>query len=154
MKTSQTQRKQSRKGVSASLVAWLMTATALLTGVTVSYAGLVEDALKIGGVTLVVSKFGGKFNDGLNKIIGVRNDDPAYTTKVVVILSGGQGKSIGACQVAGAKAAVDKVQAVAQVETKVLGIRLRALIPIATKSITNIRRVEGVGVSGLVDIKI
>jgi len=34
------------------------------------------------------------------------------------------------------------------------GVRVRGLIPIATKSISNIRRVPGVGVSGLIDVKL
>jgi len=52
---------------------------------------------------------------------------------------------------------VRKVQAVAQLEGDFLGreVRLRALIPISTKNPQRgIDRVEGVGVSGIIDIKL
>jgi hypothetical protein len=51
---------------------------------------------------------------------------------------------------------VKKVQAVAQIEGRFnpLGIRVRALIPVETKSLTNIRRIPGVGISGLIDVKL
>jgi hypothetical protein len=52
---------------------------------------------------------------------------------------------------------LDQVKAVAQLEGKVHaigGIRLRALIPIAARSVSNLKRVPGVGVSALVDIKL
>ncbi|GIV02334.1 MAG: hypothetical protein KatS3mg015_1164 [Fimbriimonadales bacterium] len=51
---------------------------------------------------------------------------------------------------------VNKVRAVAQVEGKVFGgvVRIKALIPVSTTSVTNIRRVDGVGVSAIIDVKI
>ncbi len=49
------------------------------------------------------------------------------------------------------------VKAVAQLEGKVKAIgevRLRALVPIAARSVSNLKRVPGVGVSAMVDIKL
>jgi hypothetical protein len=48
------------------------------------------------------------------------------------------------------------VKAVAQPEAKVFGeLRIRALIPVESKNvIQNIKKVEGVGVTGIVDLKL
>ena len=61
-----------------------------------------------------------------------------------------------ACQVMGPEASVNKVSAVAQVEggLNALGVRVRVLVPVATKNITNIKRIPGVGISGLIDVKL
>ena len=114
------------------------------------------DLIKGGGIALIVSKFGPDINKAVNKLTNTQSETSSYLTKVVPIISGGDGKEVGAVQVMGPKSAVSKVQAVAQLEGKFgpLGIRIRALIPIATKSISDIRRVPGVGISGLIDIKI
>jgi len=54
---------------------------------------------------------------------------------------------------------VSKVQAVAAPEAELFGreIKIRALIPVASTNITDlksIRAVDGVGVSGVVDLKL
>ncbi len=125
----------------------------VLGGVAVAQLG---DLLKAGGVAFAVDKFGPDINKALNKLTKTPEDNTEFATKVVPIISGGGGKQVGACQVMGPIDAVEKVKAVAQIEAKFgpLGIRIRALIPIAAKSISDIRRVPGVGISGLVDIKI
>jgi hypothetical protein len=112
--------------------------------------------LKGGGVAFVVTKFGPDINRFLNKLTHTSSDDPQFATKVVPVLSVGTGGYAGAVQVAGPRNEVEKVQAVAQFEGNFsgLGLRVRGLVPIATKSVTNIRRVPGVGVSGLLDIKL
>jgi hypothetical protein len=82
---------------------------------------------------------------------------PGQDTKVVPILSIGSGSYVGAVQVTGARRDLEQVKAVAQLEgrLKVLGgVRLRALIPIAARSVSNLKRVPGVGVSALVDFKL
>lgn len=116
-------------------------------------ADLLGSVLKLGGISLVVSKFGPDINKGLNKLTGIRPSD-VYATKVVPIISVGSGTSVGAVQVAGPIDAVNKTQAVAQIEGKILGVRIRSLIPVSSKTVTNIKRVDGVGVSGIIDIKI
>jgi hypothetical protein len=65
--------------------------------------------------------------------------------------------AIGAAQITGPAAKVDQVQAVAQPEADLFGreIRIKALIPVSSQDvIKDIRRVEGVGVSGIVDLKL
>jgi len=116
------------------------------------------DLVKIIGVGAAVTSFASKFNDAINKLAD-QHDTPAMTTKVVPILTGGinSRKAIGAAQVMGPRAQVDKVKAVAQIDQDLLGkeVKIRALIPIESKDvIRDIKRVEGVGVSGIVDLKL
>ena len=114
--------------------------------------------LKLLGIGAAIKQFGPQINSAINKIADTK-DSATVTTKVVPILSGGIGgrKGIGAAQVMGPKAQVDKVQAVAQIEQDILGreVKIRAMIPIESKDvIRDIKRVEGVGVSGIVDLKL
>jgi hypothetical protein len=114
--------------------------------------------IKIGGVALLVDKFGGDLNKGMNKLTK-HQDSSKVKTKIVTILSVGIGKSsaVGAAQIMGPPVKVDKVVAIAQPEVDFLGreVRLRALIPVSSKDvIKEIKVVDGVGVSGIVDIKL
>jgi hypothetical protein len=112
--------------------------------------------LKGGGIAFLVSQFGGEIDKAINGLTKTNMHSSEYSTKVVPIISAGDGTEAGAVQVMGPRAAVNKVQAVAQVEGnfKRLGFRVRAMIPISTKSITNIKRVPGVGISGLIDVRL
>ena len=117
-----------------------------------------EKLIKVGGVLVVVNNFGRQMNDGINKLWG-REQSKKMKTKVVPILTVGlnAANAIGAAQVMGPPGQVDKVVAVAQPEARILGgeLRLRALIPVSSKNVVeNIRAVESVGVSGIVDIKL
>jgi hypothetical protein len=115
----------------------------------------IKELLKIGGAVAVVSAFGRDINKGINKLWN-RKDSSSVKTKVVVILSvGSGGAAIGAAQVMGPPGLVDKVVAVAQPEANLMGIRLRALIPVSSKNVVdNIKIVDGVAVSGIVDMKL
>jgi len=119
--------------------------------------GLLKSAFKIGGVVVIASQFGKDIDKGINSLTGFKSST-VTSTKVVPILSIGQGGYIGLAQVMGPKKSVDKVQAVGQLEGDFAGraLRLRGLIPISTKKAdkTNINRVDGVGVSAIVDIKL
>jgi len=119
-------------------------------------SGQLESVLKGGGVALLISQFGPQINKAINSVTKTPNDDPEYGTKVVPVISVGNGKEAGAVQVMGPRSAVDKVKAVAQFETnfKPLGMRMRGLVPISSTSVKEIRRVPGVGISGLIDVKI
>jgi hypothetical protein len=114
--------------------------------------------VKLLGVGAAVKQFGPQINGAINKLSN-HTDTKNVVTKVVPIISGGLAsrKSVGVAQVIGPKAAVDTVQAVAQIEQDVFGreIKIRAMIPISSKKIVkDIKRVEGVGVSGIVDLKL
>jgi hypothetical protein len=120
----------------------------------VAYAQLGK-ILKGGAIALAVDQFGPQINRGINKLTGDKNLSPGLATKVVPILSIGSGGYVGAVQVTGDEVDLEKVKAVAQLEGRVNvigGVRLRALVPIAARSVTNLKRVPGVGVSALVDL--
>lgn len=115
-----------------------------------------KQILKVGGVIAVVNTFGKDIDKQFNKLWG-REENRYLETKVVPILSvGNKGNAIGIAQVMGPPAAVNKVVAVAQPELKFLGeLRLRALIPVSSKNVVeNIRAVDEVGVSGIIDIRL
>ncbi len=121
-----------------------------------SFADLFSTILKTGGVAAVVSMFGKDIDKAFDKITMVK-EGPNVKTKVVPIISINFGKStsVGAAQVSGDPVQVDKVNAVAQPEVKLFGLRLKALIPVSSKNVVkDIKRVDGVGVSGIVDIKV
>lgn len=109
---------------------------------------------KVGGVSILVDKYGTQINDFLNKLLMQKGVGTDYATKVVPIISVGTGKYIGAVQVVGPTEQVNKVQAVGQIEGSFNKIaRANALIPLASKDVSNLSRVQGVGVSATIDLK-
>ena len=112
-------------------------------GTAVTQAFSLGSILKVGGVTVLVDKFGGQINDFLNKLLMKNGVGTDYATKVVPVLSIGTGKYIGAVQVVGPTAQVDKVKAVGQLEGSFNDIaRAKALIPLESVDITNLSRVQ------------
>lgn len=116
--------------------------------------------IKIIGVGAVIKQFGGEINGQINKLTG-HEDTPTRTTKVVpiIVLGIGSRKAIGGAQVSGARANVEKVKSVAAPQVDLFGheITVRALIPVATDNPTdskNLKAVDGVGVTGIVDLKL
>lgn len=122
-----------------------------------SQAALLGDLLKVGGVGFVVDKFGGQINDFVNKLTANKNLSTDEATNVVPIISLGGGGYIGAVQIIGAKQNVEKCKAVVQIEGNALfgkNIRAKALVPVGSKTTSNIKRIYGVGVSAIIDIRI
>ena len=125
----------------------------------VARADLLGSVLGGVGIGVLIKQFQRPINDGINKLTGSAGPGADQATKVVPIVSVGQGGYVGAVQVSGPKGQVDQVQAVGQVEGNVLGdrVRLRALIPINTEkpsSLQSTKRIKGVGVSAIVDVKV
>jgi len=122
----------------------------------IDLGSVVGDALKIGGIAFVVSRFGGQINDGINSIMAQNGVMPDAKTKVVPIIRMGSGDStaVGAAQVVGPPSQVDKVQAVGEGVLRIGSVQGRLLIPLSTKrAVTdNIRGVGGVGVSANIKI--
>ena len=140
-----------------------MTKRLVVTGVLCALIGVAAGAqlgsiIKGAGVAAVIDKFGPDINKFINKAMGEKDAGPSQATKVVPILSLGDGGFIGAVQVTGPQSSVSKVQGVAQVEGRfglIGGVRIRGLIPVSTKTPQRgIQRVTGVGVSAIVDIKL
>lgn len=121
----------------------------------VSQASLLGDVIKVGGIGAVVSKFGSEINTFINKITLQKGASNEFATKVVPIISIGNGKQIGAVQVTGSQELVNRTEAVLQLEGSLLGsVRVRALIPSDSTNPLKFNRVQGVGVSALIDISI
>ena len=123
----------------------------------VSYGSLIGDVVKVGGVAFVVDKFGTQINSFVNKLTANKNVGTQQATKVVPIISFGGGGYIGAAQVMGTKANVAKCKAVVQIEGNAVfgkNIRAKALVPVGSKTTSNIKRIYGVGISAIIDIRI
>jgi len=118
------------------------------------------EAIKIIGVGAAVKQFGPQINREFNKLTGHKDTNNSFTKVVPIITIGLNTRgAIGAAQVMGSKVNVQKVQAVAAPEADLFGreIKIRALIPVSSTNITDvksIKAVDGVGVSGIVDLKL
>ncbi len=115
----------------------------------------VGDILKVGGIAFLVSEYGDRINDFINSALGQREAAVAGATKVVPILSIGQGVYLGAAQVMGAPSRVQTVRAVVQGTVTVGSFRGTAYIPVSTRGgLSNPQRVSGTGVSAVVTFRI
>lgn len=131
---------------------------AMLTLTAVGSAGQIKQVIKLIGVGAAVKQFGPDINKALNRLTN-HSDTYDMTTKVVPIISGGIGgrTAIGAAQVTGPRDKVEQVQAVAQLDQDLFGreVKIRAMIPISSREILkDLSRVEGVGVSGIIDLRL
>ncbi|MBP5274565.1 MAG: hypothetical protein ILO36_06490 [Abditibacteriota bacterium] len=113
----------------------------------------------LGGIAVgvLVDTYGSEINSFLNHLLEQNSLDTKSATKVVIIISLGDGKEIGMAQVTGDKAKVDQVKAVLQLESnKTFGtpLRMRGLVPVDKKSVKGVNRVEGVGVSAIIDVRL
>ena len=130
--------------------------TGMLTYVPAARAGL-GDILKGAGLVLLVDRFGDDLNNFINKLTLNKGVGVEDRTKVVPIISLGQGGYVGAAQISGPAHLVEKVKAVAQLEGAFSGktFRVKALVPVESKDITkDIKRVTGVGVSAIIDVRL
>jgi hypothetical protein len=136
----------------------LTAALALLLGACTVATPQLDSILKGAGIFVVVDQFGGEMNKGINNLVGHKNSEDSYTKVVPIVTVGfNSSEAVGAAQVRGTQDQVERVRAVAQVEGEVIGIRLRALVPVATRSPSNadsLNLVDGVGVSGIIDLEL
>ncbi|MEN6371485.1 MAG: hypothetical protein ABFD64_05670 [Armatimonadota bacterium] len=141
---------------SGFLLMTVITAVLLLVTSLPAPAISIGDALSVFGIGYAVRVYGKQINSGLNTLMAQHGVEWEGTTKVVPILSIGSGTYVGAAQVAGPPDIVKTVKAVAQGETRI-GDNLRAklFIPVSsTNVLKGVKRVEGVGLSALIDFKI
>ena len=119
-----------------------------------------KQVIKVLGVGAAVKQFGPDINKEFNKLTGHKDSKVRFTKVVPIITIGIKGArgAIGAAQVVGTKTQVQSVKAVASPEISMFGeINLRAMIPVDSIDITDaksIKAVDGVGVSGIVDLKL
>ena len=127
---------QGKKWIAAALVCGFL----LGQGTAPAQAGILGTVVKGGAVSLLVSQFADQLNSAIN---------------VVPIITVGDGSYAGAAQVSGPKEQVDKCQAALQLEASFFkSFRAKALIPVDKVAISGINRVQGVGVSAQIDVKI
>lgn len=144
----------------SKLLALGMTVVFLISalGVAVSPARAgIGDLLKGAALAVLVDSFSGELNKFINTLTFNKGVGATEKTKVVPILSVGQSGYVGAAQVTGPAALVDKVKAVAQLEANMSGktFRIKVLIPVESKDvIKDLKRVGGVGASAVIDVKI
>lgn len=142
-----------------------LTVVAVLTlgGMTAQVHGQdIMQIIKTLGIGYAVKTFGPQINDFTNTLLQNRGAAVREQTKVVPILSvaigvGNPGAAhVGAAQVSGPRTAVGKVEAVAQLEGDFSGVfRVKALVPVdSLKPWEGLRRVPGVGVSAIIEIRI
>ncbi|TCS82047.1 hypothetical protein [Pectinatus cerevisiiphilus] len=140
-----------------ALVVFLLSlTTAVQTTQAFSLGSILGDALKVGGISVLVDKFAVPLNSAINTLLTQHGMGTSYATKVVPIISIGDGSYVGAAQVTGPQDGINQTQAVLQLEGNFSDsrFRLKGLIPVNAKSVTNISRVQGVGVSAQIDVKI
>ncbi len=140
----------------------VLTLAALVALAGAAHAQDILQLVKVFGIGYAVRTFGPQINDFINSLLLSRDAATRQTTKVVPILSVSIGLSapgraaIGAAQVAGPRAAVQRVEAVAALDANYQGVfQIRALIPVdSLEPWKRLRRVVGVGVSAIIDLKI
>ena len=139
-----------RKYIAAALVCGT-----LMTGYTgVASAFDLGSVLKGGVISAVVNASAGAINNAINAVTAKYGVSTTDATKVVPIISVGDGSRAGAAQVSGPQAKVDQVKAALIIEQTILGIRAKVLIPVDKVDYKNVNRVQGVGVSASLDVNI
>ena len=145
------------------IVALALAVTLLVGGIAVQVHGQdIFGIIKTLGIGYAVRTFAPQINNFINTLLQNRGVAVREKTKVVPILSIAIGVNtpggayIGAAQVSGPKAAVDRVQAVAELDADFQqAFRIKVLVPVDNlQPWVAFRRVNGVGVSAVIDIRI
>ncbi|HOO56624.1 MAG TPA: hypothetical protein PLN69_07360 [bacterium] len=110
------------------------------------------------GAALVVltNALSNQLNDFINTVTLNKGVPTEADTKVVPIIAVGSGTRVGAAQVTGPKELVGKVKIVVQIETKFTAKNLDVEVFVPSDSINplDFNRVEGVGISALIDLRL
>ena len=135
--------------ITVSTFGGMMTANAFNLG------SLLGGVAKVGGVGFLVDRYSDSIDNFLNTLLRQNNLSTTYTTKVVPIVSVGNNAYIGAAQITGPASEIERVKAVAQLEASFNGVaRVKGLVPIDSMNPVGANRIQGVGISALVDLKI
>jgi len=112
------------------------------------------DVLLGAAILVGVNEFGPQIDSFINSVASTRGLSAEGQTKVVPYLSVGEKAYLGAMQVAGPADQVSRVRAVWQYEDLFDAgrARLRVLVPSDSLSPLDIRRVEGVGCTAIIDM--
>ena len=123
----------------------------------IAWAVNLGDIVGVVGGGFLVTQVAGPLNDFINKVTFNKGAKVEGHTKVVPIVSLGTGTRIGAAQEAGPRGeAIQKTKAVAQLEVTFRDrLRVKVLIPIDSENpIKQFKRVQGVGVSAIIDFRL
>lgn len=135
----------------------LLVAGALMFGTGAASAQL-GGIIKAGGTLVIVQKFGKNIDKALNKVTGKNKyADRGLVTKVVPVISAGSRGAVGIVQISGVRQQVDKVKVVIQIQTQVRAASVlpaKILIPVDSANLGKTKRVPGVGVSAIIDVKL
>lgn len=117
---------------------------------------LLGNVLKGAAIAVLTNALADQLNDFINTVTLNKGVPPEAETKVVPILAFGSGSRVGAAQVTGPRDLVNSVKIVVQIETKFSAKNLDVEIFVPSDSINpiNFNRVEGVGVSALIDLRL
>ena len=120
-----------------------------------------DKTIKAALILLAVDTYGKDINKFVNDVTRTKDIGNEAVTKVVPILTVGNGTYAGAAQINGPRRLVDTVRAVAQIEgeKRIIQptVRVRGLIPVsdrAVKSLETLKRVPGVGVTATLEVKL
>ncbi len=141
---------QNKKYIAAALIAGIVIGNVS----SVANASVLGTILKGGAVGAVVNATADSLNKAINTVTAKYNVSTTDATKVVPIISVGDGSRAGAAQVSGPQEKVDQVKAALIIEQTILGIRAKILLPVDSLDYKNVNRVQGVGVSASLDVKI
>jgi len=118
--------------------------------------GVLGKVLKVGGIGFLVQKFGKPIDKAINTVLAQRGVRYEGKTKVVPILSVGDGAHIGAAQVQGEESQVKKVRHVVAVEIPLGRVKDKALFPVRslTPGKADFKPIQGTGVTAVIDFRI
>ena len=138
--------------VVCALAAAMIGAGALTQVSAFNLGSVLGGVVKVGGIAILVDKYGASINSAINSVM---MKEGAGTTVVPIVSIGNKGY-IGAAQVIGDADQVEKVKAVGQLEISWNNklFRIKGLIPMDSVNPTSFSRVQGVGVSAVIDVRV
>jgi hypothetical protein len=117
---------------------------------------ILNKALKGAAIGFAVTQVAGPLDKFINSITLNKDMPSNYGTKVVPILSVGEKGYIGGAQVSGPKTLVNQCKAVFQYEDNFSNneYRIKALVPSSSLNPIELKRVDKVGISALIDVSL
>ncbi len=145
-----------KRFAASCLAAAMISAGALTSTSALDLGDVLGGVVKVGGIGYLVDRYSEQLNSAINSVMMKEGAGTNYATKVVPIVSIGNSGYIGAAQVIGDADQVEKVEAVGQLEISWNDklFRIKGLIPMDSKNPLKFSRVQGVGVSAIIDVRL
>ena len=120
------------------------------------FKGGAGDVIKGGAILLASNALADPINKAINTVTFNKGIPNSASTKVVPVISMGSGTRVGFVQVSGPKDLVNKTKAVIQIETKltVKNLDIEIFVPSSSVNPLKFKRVQGVGITALVDYRL